>query len=506
MKMLSIYASSNYLDQINTIIRGESRLHELVQVIDYLEERPLPSFHSLLVKQDAIWPVLDWYNESPPFLLPQNAPFNRANLLGLVYAKLNNFEKTQEQLGAENPIWNAELDFINRLQQSIPIEPEELISDYSPFDEYRLMHNQAVVRHYAPSLAEEELDKIKYFYLEALQSALDDEHRAFTAKHFAQLLIDLGEMDDAVRVLKGAIQYALSDEAKIELKYTLCQAWMQQLSVPYDLELLDQLKNTLWEVWQNYKKQERPLEEAMTLTDAGIIANYSESWAESLGYFNQAISIFDREQQPDLAANAHFRKGSLLFTWAKNGNPQFYRAAAESFQEAAKVFTKANAREIYAEIQHYLGIIYSEIPDEVKKKSIWAAVSSSAFQEALQVFSKAHYPYEYATVCNHYGNALTKYPEAKLSDNIEKALYYYQEALSIRQAQDFPLERSLTLLNYLEAHWSLGMPEDQYDEQRQQHMVEAAEEIMTISPDPQLILLAKEHLNKLAQLKLAYDD
>ena len=91
------------------------------------------------------------------------------------------------------------------------------------------------------------------------------------------------------------------------------------------------------------------------LTDAGIIANYSESWSESMGYFNQAIKLFEENEQEELAANVHYRKGTLLYTWAKNGNGQFYRSAAESYQQAARTFTRQHAPEVYAEIQHHLG-------------------------------------------------------------------------------------------------------------------------------------------------------
>ena len=223
-----------------------------------------------------------------------------------------------------------------------------------------------------------------------------------------------------------------------------------------------------------------------------------------MGYFNRALAIFEQEQLLELAAQVQYRKGTLLFTWAQKGNPQFYRPAAESYQKAVQVFTEDAAPEVYAEIQHHLGIIYAAIPDEVKKKSIWAGVSSSAFQEALRIYNKALYPYEYASVCNHYGNALIKYPEAKLTDNYEKALFYYQEALTIRTAEQYPLERCLSLLNYLEAQWYLGMPEDKLEEDRFEDMKQKANEVISITNDPQLRNEAENHLKQLEQLRAAY--
>ncbi|MEZ4931337.1 MAG: hypothetical protein R2788_04295 [Saprospiraceae bacterium] len=502
--MLLIYAPIKHHEQINEFIAKEDRLDELVKVIDYLEKRPIPSANNLLVKKEEIWPLIDWYNLQPPFLLPENIPFNEANFLGIIFSKLQNYEKAHFYLSKNNPTLFLELDFINRLQQGLTINPDELVSQYSPFEEYRLMHNQAILRHYASTSANFDLDKTIYFYGEALQSAPNEEYRAFTLRHLALLLMDIGKTEKAIPLLKATLEHDISKEAKTEIKHTLCQAWMQILSVPYDVELLEKLKITLWEVLQEYEKQERSTDVAMLLTDAGIITNYSESWSESLGYFNRAISIFENENLPELAANAQYRKGILLFTWAKNGNPQFFRTAAECFQKTTSIYNRNNALEVYADIQHHLGMIYAEIPDEIKKKGIWAAVSSSAFQEALEIYSKETHPYEYAAVCNHYGNALVNYPEAKLSDNYEKAIFYYQEALDIRTPEKYPMERCLTILNYLEAQWHLGMPEDKFDENRYLDMIQKAEEVKFLSGDDNLKIEAEKQLEKLAQLKMAY--
>ena len=61
----------------------------------------------------------------------------------------------------------------------------------------------------------------------------------------------------------------------------------------------------------------------------------------------------------------------------------------DAYQEALKIFNREDTPSVFADIQHHLGVIYSEIPDEIKKKSIWASVSSSAFHEALNFYTKA---------------------------------------------------------------------------------------------------------------------
>lgn len=502
--MISIYASTKYHDQLHSWIQTEDRLSELVQVVDYLKDRPLPNGLNLVVKEQGIAAVLDWENQFPPYLLPEWIPFKQEHLLGLVFAKLNNYEKCHEYLAQKDPNLYLELDVINRLQQGVPIDPNTLPAAYTPYDEYRIMHNQAIIRHFGNPDQEPETDKIKYFYLEALVTAPHHELQALSAWHFASFLLDRNELEDALRVVQVALPLVSSPEGKIELLYTRCQIWLRQLTPPYDPNLLEQVKSDLWEAHQFYQQHQQPIKKALVLTDMGIVSNYSESWSESLKYYQEAIQLFEEHDLEVMAAQVQYRKGTLLYTWAKNGNPQFFRPAAESYQEAVKFFNRKNTPDIYAEIQNHLGTIYAEIPDEENKKGLWAAISSSAFQEAFSIYQKSSHPYEYAMVCNHYANALLKYPDAKLSNNIEKALFYYQEALEIRTAADFPMERSLTLLNYLEGQWNLGMEEDQLEKDRFQDMWQRAEEVIAICPDPELLRIAQNHLDQLEKLKIAY--
>ena len=280
---------------------------------------------------------------------------------------------------------------------------------------------------------------------------------------------------------------------------------MKNLVVPYDTALLDTLKKTLWEVLQHYQKQGRSLEEALILVDAAQVANYAESFAESLGYLNRAVDILRKEQVPELLAQAQYRRGILLYTWAKKDNPQFFRGALESFQEALKVFTRDETPDVFADIQQYLGVIYAEIPDEVKKKSIWAGISSGSFQQALQYFTKEAYPYEYAMVCNNYASALTKYPAAVHSDNLEKALFYYTEALEVRTAADWPLERAVTLLNFVETSWYLNLEGNGSNRSLFEQMVANAQEAQQLTTDPAIIAEAQSQLQKLAELRVALE-
>jgi hypothetical protein len=500
--MLSIFATTEYHEQLNQIIGKEDRLDELVSVFDILKNRPVPSANSILIKNGEIAFPIDWYNVQPPFLLPEEIELNEANLLGIVFSKLNNFEKAFDYLKNQNPSLFKELDFINRLQQGIPVNPDELASQYSPFEEYRLMHNQAILRHYTATPESFDSDKTIYFYEEAIRCAPNEEYRAFTSRQFALLFIDLQQTQKAVQVLESLNSPDLSKEAKIELDQALCQAWMQQLTVPYDSELLEKLKKTLWEVLQFFEQTNRNAEAGLLLLDAAHIANISESFSESLGYATKAIKIFEEEELEELAGNAHLRKGTLLYTWAQNGNPQFFKPAVESYQKALKVFTKETAPDVFADIQHHLAVIFTDMPSDAKKKGLWAGVAVSSFTEALEFYTKENYPYEYGMICNNYGNGFTKFPKAVLSDNFEKALYYYQEALSVRTAK-YPYERAITLLNFLEASWSVSNESDDFNEKRFLDMKTKAEEVKTLVNETDMIEEAQKHLDLLKELKEA---
>ncbi len=504
--MITLFTPSELLAEVQQIIDTVPRLNELVAVVDMLEQRPQPSAYNMILRpKTGIAQPVDWYNVLPPYLLSEDIEGNAENLLGLVFAKLGNYEKAYAYLQGNQVLLN-DVDVINCLQNGIPVDTSRLTSDFNPFEEYRFCHNSAILHHYAASEHGFDMDKTRYFYREALNSAPNGEYYAFTARQYAIFLTDMGELLQAEHLLEEAIKTALSDDAIPELKAVLCGVWMKKLVLPYDAALLDSLKNTLWEVLQHYQKQERRVEEALLLVDAAQVANYSESFAESLGYITRAVDILRKEQMPELLAQAQYRRGILLYTWAKNDNPQFFKGALESFQEALKVFTRDETPDVFADIHQYLGVIYAEIPDEVKKKSIWAGISSASFQQALGYFTREEHPYEYAMVCNNYANALTKYPAAVHSDNLEKALFYYAEALSIRTAAEWPLERAVSLLNYVETSWHLNLAENGSNRALFEQMLASAQEAAELTNDPAIIKEAQEQLEKLEELRVALEE
>lgn len=500
--MILLYTANQATNQlVREIVASQPRLDEFVSFKDALEERPLPSGATIMINAQGICFPLDWHNFQPPYLLPEYTLFQEEILLAFIYFKIGNADMAFRLLQPHGTI-KAELAFIHQLKNGYETDPATLtVETYQDFDDYRLMHNHAVVRHYGMPPTPEISEKIHYYYNAAMDAAPNDEYQAFSARHYVSFLIDQQAYALAEKIAADTLSLDISAEAAVELKYLMSQLWLAQLTAPYDASLLEKIKTTLWSVLQAYEKADRKAETALLLEDACHIANISESFAEALGYITRAIKIYEEEMLEALLYNAHYKKGQLLFTWAKKGQTQFFRAAIESYQLAVKYFNREDYPEIYADIQLYLGVIYAEIPDEVKKKSIWAAVSYAAFMEALAIFTKESMPYQYALACNSLGNALMKYPAAIHSDNYEKALFYYNEALEIRTPQQYPLERSLSLLNYLEAAWNADNTDNEQNPNRFADMWQKAEEVISLQATPQLVEEASVHLHKLRQLK-----
>jgi hypothetical protein len=500
--MISIFAPTELHPLIRGIIDTEDRLNELI-VLYGAGETPRLSAACIKVDMDRIRVYPDWYDLQPPVIFPTLIPFSKERLLGIIFVRLGNADKARQYLqGYPELLFCAESLFC--LQRQEPF-PEELAMRPGAYrDEAAASHNHAVCLHYGGPDDRAGFENLASLYEQALMRSDDPDTKAFTAKHYATLLIDAGQSENAEAVIREVSTPGLHEDSIHGLSMVQCQSWLNRLAVPYDEDLLSRLKQRMWEDLQYLENKGRRTEEALLLLDAAHIANISNSFSESLGYVNKAISIFREEGEEAFIAHASLKKGILLYTWAQNGNPQFYRGAKDALLTALGYFTREEAPDVFADIHQYLGIIYSEIPDEVKKKSVWAAVSVSSFQEALAYYNKVDFPYEFGMICHHFGNAYTKYPAAVHSDNYDKALSWYREALDVRTADSYPVERSHTLSNYLDASWKAANPDESLNTERFDDMCRKAAELAQLAPREELKKEAEEHLKALRDLKVQY--
>ncbi len=502
--MLSIYTTTDLIDSIQQIINREDRLNELVKVYPNTDKRT--TMACLLVDEQGIhWPI-DWADTSPPYLIP-TIDFNADTLLSSIFFRIGNNEKawtygkeTTSQLNHFSALDLLANGYI--IQEAVIqfLEEEKALKDDN---QYFSAHNEAILRHYGHFEADQLFLQIDGMYQQAAKSAPNAELEVFTIKHHAVFLLDNGHLDKAENLLRTSEPIAISDDAIYSLKSILCDVLLKKLVVPYDDFHLGELKSLIWETLEYAKKTERTTSQALRLMDAAHIALISTNYSEGLSYLNKATAIFDKEGYKEFWAEAMRRKGSLLYAWAQDGNPQFFKSALDSYHEALKVYTREATPSVFADIHHNLGVIYAEIPTEDKKKGLMAGIALTSFQLALDHFTKEEFPYEYATICTNYGNALCKFPPAINSDNFEKAIFYYADALEIRTAK-YPIERAITLLNYIEASWNIKDDKD-FNEARYLDMKTKAEEVLVLVQEEDMQEEARKHLDNLERLKELVD-
>ncbi len=500
-KMLTIlYRDEQDSEIIHQYIESIDRLHELVAVKQYDDE--FEATDALYIVNSEIHICPDWLETRPSIIFPV-IPFERNSFLGIVYAMLGNDREYSQYLSeylGTRLLFDLLWALINAKNCDTIFETiSEKKSFADPFENYAFHHNAAIALNYGSFNRPIQTDTIEAYYQEALRIAPGNPEHNLSLKYYAIFLVDNGHSSVALRLLDEHNFNHLGDHQKYSMERAWCQAAIHQLEFFKNENRLDELKNRLWQTLQFFDNKGYKIIAAFLWLDASKIAGYQNSYAEALGYINKATNYFIEAGQVEIAAEAHMERGHLLFDWAKKDNPQFYRSALSAFQEALKVFKKEDAPSVFADIHQQLGTIYAELPDENKKRSIWAALSAASFNEALEYYTRVDFPYEYGMICTNFANAYTKYPTTTRIDNYEKALALYEEALFVRPAIRYPVERAITLLNFLEASWHVANPEG-FNTERYNDMIAKANEIKKLTTDKSLIAESERHLELLQEL------
>jgi len=444
--MLTILTTTESSQKIRDAIASVERLDELVSITE--DADTIKDLKILVVNSDTITIPLDWYDLEPPYVFP-NTPLNRENLLALIFYKLGNQQKAFEYISEEYPIYHHLL-IATHLQFGYEISSEMVEFCYNTS-----RHNNA----------------------KALSKAENDEVKVFTAKHYLNLLLDSGELKEAKQVAEQQLSVAISEDAKNAMNTQLAGILMAQLQVPYTPEKLNEIHEMQLTSIAHFESKELNVQAGMLLVDAAEIANFKEDFIASKELINRAILYFKKEDIPEFLGEAGFKKAILLYTWSKNGSPQYYKAAINAFQDVLKVFKRDTHPQKFADVHHNLALIYSEIPVVAEEKPMWTAFCASSFKEVLAFYTADRYPYENAMASHNYATALMHFPPAKIHDNLKKASGLFNDALTIRTAEEYPFERALTLINQLELGW------------------------LTHNEDANLISQADEHLKELEKVK-----
>ncbi|WP_339654415.1 hypothetical protein [uncultured Maribacter sp.] len=491
--MLTILTTTNKNDAILAAIATIERLSELVTVEQ--DETQLSNTHKIIVVTDtSITSHLDWDDTEPPYLFPE-LEFTQENLLAMIFYKLGNHQKAFEFVSQENSFYNHLL-IATHLQFGYDIN-----EDMYAFAKAESQHNGCIVQQYGAGQIEKDSDRLKASYAEAIASAPNDEYRVFTIKHFVNFLLDIKAYDEAEKVIRIAMPKAISTDAQNAMRTLLSTALMAQIKMPYDKNALLEVQELQQASIAFYEEKELKVNAGLLLIDASEIANFQEDFIASKNYINKAILYFKEVDIQEFLGEAGLRKATLLYTWSKNGSPQYYKPAINAFQDTLKVFKRDTHPQKFADVHHNLALIYSEIPVSPEEKPIWTAFCASSFKEVLAFYTKEAYPYENAMASHNYATALMNFPEAKLHNNLDKAFGLFEDALTVRTEKKYPFERALTLLNQLELYWLMHNEDEASERKKYNQMVEKATSIAKIVNDENLIAQANQHLNQLKNLK-----
>lgn len=492
--MLTILTEINLQKTIENVIGSVERLKELVE-IKLIKSVTESLNKTLFVTNGSINSSFDWNDTEPPYLIP-SIPFSNENLLALVFYKLGNHQRSFEFISEEDALYDHLL-IATHMQFGYEISDSMLA-----FTNSSSKHNFCVLQQYGKLLKPLNVNLLKKAFKDAIADSSEDENRFFTIKHFVNFLIDYNYLSEAENILRISIPNAISHLSKNSLNAQLASVLMAQLKLPYDTSVLDEIQNLQQDCIAYYESYNLKVNAGLLLVDASEIANFKGDFISSKEYISKAILYFKEEDIPEFLGEAGLRKATLLYTWSKNGSPQYYKPAINAFQDVLKIFKRDTHPQKFAEIHHNLALIYSEIPVSEEEKPIWTAFSASSFKEVLAIYNKDRFPYEFAMASHNYATALMNFPKAKLHNNLDKAFSLFEDALSIRTVSKYPFERALTLLNQLELYWLMNNEDIEIEKKNFKEMVEKVSSISKLVNDKSILERANHHIEKLKELKI----
>ncbi|MCI2228249.1 hypothetical protein MC378_03650 [Polaribacter sp. MSW13] len=495
--MITILTTTNFENQIQQVVSSIDRLNELVIVVT---ETDTVNFDDkkIIVKNNLIQTQLDWNDTEPPYIFP-NIPFSSEDLLALIFYKLGNHQKAFQFISEKNKIYHHLL-IATHLQFGYTITNEQI-----NFLKKTSLHNLAIAYNFGDLETKVDKTTLQNIFEEALKNAQTNSLKLFSTKHYVNLLLDNGLYKDAEKLINSVKSKANSNEEKNALNHLLVNALMPQITVPYDIENLKSILNLQLNSISYYQSINLTVNAGLLLIDASEIASYLKDYIQAKDLINKAILYFKEAEIPEFLGEATLQKAILLYTWSKNGNPQYYKPAINTFQNALKVFKRDTHPQKFANIHHNLALIYSEIQVSEKEKAIWTAFCASSFKEALEFYNKEQFPYENAMISHNYATALMGFPEAKLHNNLKKAFDLFEQALNIRTSKEYPFERALTLLNQLELYWLIHNETEKDEVKNYEIMLQKANEVIKLVTDNELIEKANNHKKELKKLNIFID-
>lgn len=461
---------------------------EMVQFLQLPEDGVPRGPYMAVVRPGGIDIPLAWTQEVPPLIFEESLPAESAYLRVLIHAFTG--APYDEALVSGQAADALRLVYMIMANQTPEVYPGEIARA-----SHAWLHNRAVAVHYTLNGTQEAVVQAAELYEQALDCEAPADLKAFTARLYADLLTDLEQYEGAARLLEDHLRHAQAPESQYFLRAALIQAYLEPMRPPYDGDVIRLLKADLQDVLQFMRERGYQLEEAQMLKLGARINEMETLYTEALRCFTRVEQIYKERQAEYPLAMTLKEKGILLFGWWQSGQPQFLTGALEALNKSLGHFSQEEDPMSYAEVMHYLGVLYAQFPAMPDATAIYIARSASCFQEALKRYRDTD-SQRYAMVCNNYATALHQYPEGNQFKNLQKAEGLLEEALEFRTT-DFPYERSLSLINLMEVRMARYELEGQPMEELKQAFEAYAQEVSSLVEDEELRESARSYVDAL---------
>jgi tetratricopeptide (TPR) repeat protein len=180
---------------------------------------------------------------------------------------------------------------------------------------WRYYHNLGVAYFYGHPMRNISYERQKDYFEKALQLAPDKIWQAYTALHYAQLLLQHQETDAALQILQATLSKQLSEAADKSIKTLTINVLMAKIDHKPESRDISAAEELLHELLDYYEEHHEYVQQVLLLMDASHLADIQGYRTEAYGYLNQAISLLQREKLPQLAAQAIIQKNKMMNSW-----------------------------------------------------------------------------------------------------------------------------------------------------------------------------------------------
>jgi len=509
--MISIYVTTDARSRLAGLLQPLNGWNNVVQIESgqelthsHIAESP---WH-VVVAERGMWLPLSWDDTAPPYIFPQPLSLTPDCFVGFLNYLAGDYSKALQAV-AKHPLVYAEMKEAVAIAtgnvSALNTDKMELNSlpAASGFETYRLLHNHAVFLHYGlpqgttPAM-------IDAAYKQAVQLAPSSIYRAFTIRNHAIFLSENQQAELATDLLHLALKQVSSQRVEQALLHNLNHIMADKAEAERDVALAQQAKENILKQLTWFQANNKPVQVALLLQDACRLANVEGSFAEALNYVNRAIDIFAEQGLEELLGNARLLKGRLLLAWANQENPAMYTEAAQVLVQSGKSFSSDHHPAIYADVQHLLAVAWASASlQQVPTGQQTVAKAKAAFEETLRYYTQAKDPERYGNIHKDYGMAYASWPAPEGGSHLQVAIGHFRNALAVLPAATHATKRADTLIAVLEACQDMALYQTAQMATQLDELVLMAQEVETLTDNPEHVRQARMHLSSLLKLAKA---